>query len=194
MNDSCYLRKPCELSRSSNAAEITGISESCQVVFAGRVKKPQPSSFGLRLKQAFEGANNTEIAQKLNVSNSTITDYVKGTSYPTADGLLKIAGITKCNLHWLLTGQGEADLDPLRFLDDRTRGVVQRLASGAKVPAEQLLADLTTEALTRRASELIENYRQLDGAQIDQLQAILTLIDFSEGEEAAGKTRRRSSG
>lgn len=144
------------------------------------------------MRQAFKGKKNAEIAKLLNVGNSTVTDYMKGTSYPTGDGFLRIAGITKCSLHWLLTGEGEADLDPLRFLDDRSRSVVERLASIARQSPEEMLADLTVEALTRRAAEMLENYRQLDGAQIDQLHAIMSLIDSPEDEAAAGNTRRAS--
>jgi transcriptional regulator with XRE-family HTH domain len=157
------------------------------------VKRLGPSRFGVRLKQAFEGSTNTEIARKLGVSNSTITDYVKGTSYPTADGLLKIAGITKCNIHWLLTGEGEADSNPLRFLDEQTRATVIAVASKLRITPEALISDMIDEALTRRAVEMVRNLKELDGSQVDQLRAILNLTKVSErGVQDASETRGSS--
>lgn len=94
----------------------------------------------------------------------------------------------KFNLHWLLTGEGEGDADPLRFLDDRTRRAVETVASKQKITPEALLADLTGEALTRRAADMVANYRELDGPQIDQLHAILKLIELDVSEPRAVAT------
>lgn len=160
------------------------------------VKSPPGRGFGERLREAFKGAGNSEIARQLGLTPSALTNYMKG-RLPPPEVLLTIAELTDCSIHWLLTGEGEADLDPLRFLDDRTRSTVQTVASKLDMTPEGLLAELITEALTHRGAELLSNYRELDGAQIDQLVSILKIIDV-EGAQAslpAGREHpaRRSS-
>jgi len=144
------------------------------------------------MRKAFGGLKDIEIARKLRKSPSDVGKWTKRKALPRAEILIDVARITQCNLHWLLTGEGDADLNPLRFLDDRARTAVERVASISRQPVERVLADLTVEALTRRAAEMLENYRQLDGSQIDQLHAIMSLIDSPEDEAAAGNTRRAS--
>lgn len=62
-------------------------------------------AFGLRLRKAFWGAQNKEIALKLGLSNAAITTYMQGRMPPPAV-LLKIYRTTGCSLHWLMTGEG----------------------------------------------------------------------------------------
>lgn len=63
------------------------------------------STFGERLKQAFDNESNVAIASKLGVSKSNITFYMQG-KIPPAEKLIEIARLTNCNLNWLLTGEG----------------------------------------------------------------------------------------
>jgi len=63
------------------------------------------NEFGKRLKRVFDNATNAVIADKLGVAEVTVSGYVRG-RVPDADKLVAIADITKCNLHWLLTGTG----------------------------------------------------------------------------------------
>lgn len=78
----------------------------------------EKSPFGTRLKAAFNNAVNIEIADKLGVTEGAVSNYVRG-RIPDAEKLLEIANITKCNLHWLLTGEGDRDLmqKPLDLTD-----------------------------------------------------------------------------
>lgn len=62
-------------------------------------------SFSARFKEAFGDARNKDIAEQLGVSKATITLYTSG-RLPPSDMLLKVAQLTNCNLHWLLTGYG----------------------------------------------------------------------------------------
>jgi cellulose biosynthesis protein BcsQ len=66
------------------------------------------NGFGKRFKEAFGNRQNYEIAELLGLSDSAITTYVAG-RVPAADKLIKISKITNCNLHWLLTGEGEKE-------------------------------------------------------------------------------------
>jgi len=61
--------------------------------------------FGERFAIAFGRATNREIAAKLGVSAPAVQNYKAG-RVPQYETLLKIAAVTKCDLHWLLTGEG----------------------------------------------------------------------------------------
>jgi chromosome partitioning protein len=69
------------------------------------VKKKNGTDFGLRLREAFKGASQTEIARQLGLSNSAVTNYVEG-RIPPAETLTKIAELTGYSIHWLITGEG----------------------------------------------------------------------------------------
>lgn len=67
------------------------------------------NNFGGRLKEAFDNKSNAEIARALGVSDSAVTLYMNG-RVPSASKLVKISSLTNCNLHWLLTGEGEKNI------------------------------------------------------------------------------------
>lgn len=69
------------------------------------MKRGLTSIFGLRLKEAFNHASNTQIAKSLGLSNAAITTYLAG-RIPPAETLIEIAHLTGCSIHWLLTGEG----------------------------------------------------------------------------------------
>jgi cellulose biosynthesis protein BcsQ len=69
------------------------------------VNDTSKENFSARLVEAFGNIRKNEIAAKLGVSKATITLYTNG-HLPPSDMLLKIADLTGCNLHWLLTGSG----------------------------------------------------------------------------------------
>lgn len=89
---------------------ITRNVESCQSENARNVKKVGETPFGGRLREAFGGATNTEIARKLNQSNSAITNYMAG-RMPPPDTLIEISKFTNCSIHWLLTGDGPKKIE-----------------------------------------------------------------------------------
>lgn len=146
--------------------------------------------FGSRFRQAFGGATDSDIARKLKKTPSDVGKWTKRGILPRAEILLDVERITKCNLHWLLIGEGEADLNPLRFLDHRTRAIVQRLATDEKKPIENVLSDLIREALMKRGSDLfLIGEGRLRGRQLDQLKMLVELAaedDKSRPEEKAG--------
>lgn len=67
--------------------------------------------FGKRLKSVFGNATNAEIARKIDSTEASVGFYTRG-RVPDLDKLKKIAELTNCNLHWLLTGEGEQNLPP----------------------------------------------------------------------------------
>src|SRR5437660_5382382 len=70
------------------------------------VNQHKRSPFGYRLKEAFQGLPNKEIARKLGVSNSAVTTYMLG-RIPPAEMLIEISRLTGRSIHWLITGEGE---------------------------------------------------------------------------------------
>jgi hypothetical protein len=68
----------------------------------------EDTPLGARLRALFEGANNSEIARRLGVHNSTIhTIVVTGTI--STRMLTKVATFTGCNPGWLCRGEGHFD-------------------------------------------------------------------------------------
>src|ERR1043165_438697 len=63
-------------------------------------------NFSARLGEAFGNIRKSEIAAKLGGSKATVTLYTSG-HLPPSEMLLKIAELTGCNLHWLMTGRGQ---------------------------------------------------------------------------------------
>lgn len=72
------------------------------------------SAFGQRLKDIFGNAVNAEIASKLGVSEAAVGTYVRG-RIPDGDKLIKISNLTNCNIHWLLTGEGNRNIVAKEF-------------------------------------------------------------------------------
>jgi transcriptional regulator with XRE-family HTH domain len=68
------------------------------------------STFGERLKIAFENAKNAEIARKMGVSEAAVGNYVAG-RIPDAEKLIQIRALTNCDLNWLLTGEGSQTVE-----------------------------------------------------------------------------------
>lgn len=59
-----------------------------------------------RLREAFDGATNAEIARRLGTSDAAIKNYMDGQRFPAPEILLEAGRVTGINLHWLLTGDG----------------------------------------------------------------------------------------
>lgn len=121
--------------------------DSTQIVNQSQqnVDKVGTSSFGERLREAFGGISNKDIAERLGVSKSAVTNYVEG-RIPSADMLAKISELTNYSIHWLITGQGsklvgqktDADLDKSkverrRYAQDLLKRVLE--VSGGLQPA-----------------------------------------------------------
>ncbi len=75
------------------------------------MKSDKLSGFGRRLLEAFGEMPKGAIAIELGVAPSTITDYLQH-RVPDDKTLIRISDITKCSIHWLITGQGEKSLNP----------------------------------------------------------------------------------
>jgi transcriptional regulator with XRE-family HTH domain len=157
------------------------------------VKKASDSPFGTRLRQAFGGARNTIISEKIGVTPSTMTEYMRGDTYPDVAKLIKISAITKCSIHWLLTGEDEADVDPLRFLGPSQRAIIKKLADDRGVAAEEYLREMVTDSLVRLSSELMAQYRTIHPTELEQLQVLFKGLFEVEQEQGSATSRETSS-
>jgi repressor LexA len=124
--------------------------ESLQIVTASSVE-----TFGDRLKKAFTGLSNRQIAEELGVSKSAVTNYMQG-RIPPPEMLDSIARLTKCSLHWLITGEGPESVNGLRKIEQgevpiyfgpKEHEIIQKLASESKRTFEDEVRELLLERL-----------------------------------------------
>jgi SOS-response transcriptional repressor LexA/predicted transcriptional regulator len=110
------------------------------------VDKENAPSFGLRFREALGGVSNKEIAERLGVSKSAVTNYVEG-RIPSAEMLTKISELTNYSIHWLVTGEGsklvgqktesdgdQNELERQRYAKDLLKRVLE--ISGSLQPAD----------------------------------------------------------
>ncbi len=85
------------------------------------------ADFGERLRKAFNGASNAEIARKLRITPTAVGNHIKGRV--TLPMLLEVSKSTGCSVDWLLTGNGEKYISPAKQinLDETFRAVVREV-------------------------------------------------------------------
>jgi len=134
-------------------------------------------NFAQRLRAAFRNARDAEIARLLGYrSQSPIAKWFEGT-YPNTEVLLKIAQITKVNLHWLLTGEGTTLADKFDFLGEAL-APVREIAELHEQEIEELVRFLVREALLVRCSQLMQRFDDLPPDEFREFRVLLRL--FSE--------------
>jgi len=154
-----------------------------------------PAEFAERFRTAFEGLSTAEIARRLGYkSQSPLTKFVQGQALPTADVLLKIAELTKINLHWLLTGEGDPSADPLSFLGLDLLGAVERLTDLREVPIEEMMRHLVRKALAARCCDLVKKHPNLEPDELLELKALMPLMSATPDKASAAISpfRRRA--
>jgi chromosome partitioning protein len=92
------------------------------------------SPVGKRLKEAFDYAPNSEIANSLKIANSAVTAYMNG-RIPPIEKLIEINKITGYSIDWIVTGEGEkkTNLTGVRrkkFSEDDTKPITLLFHSG----------------------------------------------------------------
>jgi SOS-response transcriptional repressor LexA len=109
------------------------------------------AGFGERFLKAFGDIKQVEIANLLKVKPSAITNYTKD-RIPKADILLKVWELTKCDLHWLLTGEHwhQPSLPASVPLEYKERKTIEDLAHTTGQTVEQTVRELLIEALENR--------------------------------------------
>ncbi len=96
--------------------------------------------FGDRLKEAFGGATNAEIAEKMGVSEGAVGNYARG-RVPDAEKLVKISNITKRSVDWLLTGKNHENsppkLDIINLIEARVRELIKSELSSLEISVDK---------------------------------------------------------
>jgi hypothetical protein len=194
MIDSCYLPKRCEKPRVCDGRDITRSAKLCQHISLRDKKLDKDPAFAQRLREAFDGAKDAEIARKLGYrSQSPITKFMSGV-YPETAVLIDISRVTKRSIHWLLTGEGDADLNPLRFLSETQRAIVQKVADNSNQTVEETVATLVEAALLARGAAMFaQSQADLEPNEIDELRLMFRLYQDENGQETGKRKSTKSS-
>jgi transcriptional regulator with XRE-family HTH domain len=155
-------------------------------------KSPETSPFGLRLLQLFGNAKKGKVAEKMGVANSSVTAYLQGDSYPSIENLIKISELTKCNLHWLLTGEDDPGGTGLEFLEEGERELVGRLAEIERRDVDGVLRSLVQEGLRSRARHLISRFP--DELEIHELREVEALLESLKRRAQSPAGARKKTG
>lgn len=129
--------------------------KTCQLKSSPQVNFLYMSTFGERLKIAFNNARNAEIARKLGISEPAIKKYMSG-SLPGIDNLIQIKKLTGRSLDWLIQGE-EQTAGEAGMLEAEIASLMRRVASEQSnvVFAE---AEIGGANLERRTLDLLVNY------------------------------------
>lgn len=105
-----------------------------------------------RLRQAFDHANNAEIARRCKTTDATIKLYTDGERLPIPEILLQIRRVTNINLHWLLTGEGSRYVEISNLFSPEEELRLKDLARQKKTTFNELVRKLAVSG-----SEFLEN-------------------------------------
>src|SRR5262245_18523132 len=157
--------------------------------------KKQVSDFADRFRAAFGGARDAEIARRLGYrSQSPLAKFINGESLPTGKVLVKIAQITKVDLHWLLTGEGDPEADPLSFLGQRLLHTLERVTNLRRLPIEEMMRHLMTKPLRERCQALLNKHPDLEPDELEQFKALTDHFrTVPDGIATDVSARRRSA-
>jgi len=114
---------------------------------------------GKRLKQLFGNAKNADIAAKLGLTEAAVQTYTSS-RVPPYEVLAAITETTKCNLHWLLTGDGPQFVtaettESIRVSSD----LLAKLRTIASEQARVVFADAEIAAnVDEKAFDLLVNF------------------------------------
>lgn len=156
----------------------------------------EATTFGQRLRQAFGHAKYADIAAKIGVSEPAIKKYMAG-RVPDADKLLVIAGVTNCNLHWLLTGEGPQNVVMHPDVKVGNTVIEAKLAEIAKEQAHEIFADAEVGggAMESRTLDLLVEYLINDALVAHNLipQPLMSKADLRRAEKFTFVKEREKS-
>ena len=139
-------------------------------------RKKELSPFGARLKQAFDGATGRGIGRKLGYSDTQMSLILAGQAELPFEKLIRVAELTECSLHWLITGEGGETRERLGFIPETPRRIVQELAQGREVNVEELVNELLTRGLAAELSDKAARLPNLDERERAELRVLSELI------------------
>ena len=102
--------------------------------------------FAKRLKEAFNHANNAEIARRCKTTDATIKFWMDGDRMPTAEMFLQIHQATGVNIHWLLTGKGQRKVEFSNVFTEAEEAEIGELARERGKSFNEMVRNLATGA------------------------------------------------
>lgn len=108
-------------------------------------------TFRDRLRHAFDGATNAEIARRIGALSGTVRPYLEGDRLPAPEILLKITLATGVNLHWLLTGEGSRRVETENTFTEAEEKDIQKYARENSLTFDQAVQRLVSTALEIRS-------------------------------------------
>lgn len=160
---------PNKFGEQHNKRQVRLSQEKNESAIRLRRKRQPPSAFGERLKQAFKGATNREIARELGVSDVAVGHYVAG-RVPPAEMLVFISNRTNTSIHWLITGEGPMARIALKTLEEQNSlAYSEHRMAGPQasddgmilVSVDRLVAGLISGLLDERVAPLEQAIAQL---------------------------------
>jgi len=104
--------------------------------------------FAVRLRDAFDGANDNEIARQCGTTQATIREYTQGRRLPIAEILLHISRRKGVSIDWLLTGRGTKWVAPANDLfDENEEREIRELARSSGRSFQDQVRELTLAAI-----------------------------------------------
>lgn len=141
------------------------------------------STFGERLKIAFNNARNADIARKLQISEPAVKKYMSG-SLPSIENLILIKNLTGRSLDWLIQGENET-AGEAGMLEAEIAGMMRKIASEQSnvVFAD---AEIGGVNLEKRTLDLLANYlvaRALKGLNlIDSESDVMSVAELKRAQ------------
>ncbi|MGE0133297.1 MAG: helix-turn-helix domain-containing protein [Blastocatellales bacterium] len=112
----------------------------------------QGRTFEDRVVEAFEGASLSEIAAKMGRNYHTLRNWIQQKRDMPPDGLIQIAVLTKTSIHWLLTGEGQKQINSKQEIEftGADRKVIEEIAASGGITFNETVAHLVREALAHK--------------------------------------------
>ncbi len=133
--------------------------------------KTNQKEIGQRIKAILDKVGMTQraLAEKLEVTDPTVSAYIRGTAAVPTEVLILVAKLGNISLGWLITGQEEqpsTDQEELRSGDDPPQTIFEQIGPGYG-PEVKLMADYlevkikgkTAEERLRIVEELMADIR-----------------------------------
>ena len=101
--------------------------------------------FGERMRDAFKGATNAEIARILKITPTAVGNHIKGRV--TLSVLLGVLESTGCSADWLLTGKGSKYLEDAKNvnLDETFRHIIREVVQEEIKSSDRHVGELPIE-------------------------------------------------
>jgi transcriptional regulator with XRE-family HTH domain len=104
-----------------------------------------------RINEAFDGANPSKIAQKLELGRHAVYKWRDGKSQPTLENLIRIRLETNSSLDWLLTGEGRRGLSGKESTGEISPKLKKEIEKQIEVTVQPMLEELERQIAAKKS-------------------------------------------